>query len=106
MFLNDAASPQLFTSPRNEKKTPGHRPRLYVSQPAHSLSVSVAGRLSTAHLGGQGWREFMALSRLITRGGYEDGKDQLQHFPRLLGQVGRLEPWYVPFQASAEHNEP
>ena len=40
----------------------------------------------------KGAGEFRALSRLITRGGYEDGKDQRQHNPRLLGQVGRLEP--------------
>ncbi len=55
--------------------------------------------------GGEGGGGFRALSRLITRGGYEDGEDQRQHNPRLLRQVGRLEPWYVTFQASAERNE-
>ena len=113
MFLNDAASPHSFACPRDDKgpksvggetKPPGRRPRMYVSQQARcSLSrLLVVCRLRAW---GEREREFRALSRLFTRGGYEDGKDQRQHFHRLLGQVGRLEPWYVTFQASAERNE-
>ena len=103
MFLNDAASPQSFTSLKDDKgpKSVGggggreqttRAPAEIVYQPACPLALCLGGRSSVDCAKGGGGVKFRALSRLISRGGYEDGKDQRQHNPRLLGQVGRREP--------------
>ncbi len=122
IILNDAASPHSFTHLLLREMTRGQsqwggggarartnhpgagRDCISACLPARSLSRwSVVCKLRA--WGGE-WREFRTLSHSITRVGYEDGKDRRQYFPRCLGQVGRLELWYVPFQASAERNEP